>query len=862
MNEIAEDTNHQLSLYIEDIELHGFLGFAKPRIKTLKASFDKKLQILNSTNGCGKTTFISELNLFPIEKSIFEDDGYKRVTFRTHEGRRYRVESNQKYTNLIDIETGDNLNPGGTKTQHLALIRQLFGITPFLWNAAMGNITFTSADKNTRRQWIEMISGIDFDYPFMVYKKITSELNSLKGAAKHINIQLTTEASKLLREEEIKELIEHKDIYSKLVKELLLSRDTSISTADKLKVERNIAEMERKAKDAQLSYNRLARFINPFSNVSTLESLREYHSELKSEVNSTTVSIDALVSKLEDRTALLRKLDTGKGIDIKKVEEEINYFTTIQNDARRYIKGAGKKELMKYLPTAESALGLVQELGLIGPELSDYVSIELGHSFTDFTPPFIKDKYDELVLERDQLAHNLKRAKYQQDVLKEQRSNLDEDHKVECPECSTSFSPNLNECTKLENQIDELTKRILSYEKRLKELEDPIQSYEVVGNLKELTYQWLVNRIDGEYSWYYTFLRRYVDDTSDLNDLIRSLVTDERFAYQLEVGLTSKAELLKLEELKKQHKVMSEFGDVAELDKEVHALEVEIANLRRKRDDLNTTIKEVVDVGTLYNKHYSLLNELKCNLETLADLREDYIKIVSNVALEAVENDLQVQLSSVTKKVNDNEILNNLITNLQGMLDNTQERIERIKVLEKAFSPSTGLIAEQLTGYVSAFAKQLSLVIAKLWGYPMTIYPCRIDGKKGMDYQFPFKVGAKPIPDVSKGSKSQVSVINLAVMLCTRISLGLNGLPLFLDEVGGGFDTVHNQKLGEFIRELLANYGCSNVFLVHHDAAVRNSLGPRDTIVFDSTQVIVEPGYNTHVEITYYKEKKNEDAVY
>lgn len=853
-----EQVTNTLDLYIESMELEGFLGFAKPRIKNLKVSFDRKLQILNSSNGCGKTTFISEINIFPIEKTLFETDGYKIVYFRCN-GKRYKMESNHKRNFLYDLETGENINDGGTITQHLAIVKQMFGLTPFLWNAAMGGINFTEADKNTRRTWIEAISGIDFNYPFAQYKKITSELNSLKGAAKHLNAQLTTEASKLLRAEEVEELIASKDILSSTVKDILLSRNTNISVSDKVRLEREIATLEATAKETQLAYNRLARFMNPFSNVTSLDSLRDYHNELKSDIAITTKDIEHAIKRLEERSKLLVKLDRGKGVDIEEVKKDLAYFNEARSGARGLLKGNNvNRDLFPYLKDLDLTRELLSNIGLLYNEMITHLTATKNYNDDALVLPFTIEQYREYVINAQVISSDISAKKAKLEQIELNLSELSQQHKVNCPKCSTSFVPNGDLCDKFKGEIDNLIKTIDTLTPKLADLNAYVQSYDEVITRRKYAQDYLVSEVGSKFTWYHGIIAQYIDSDLTLNELSQRLKVDSNTVYNVEIGIDSSAEIARLEAIIKEYDALKDVADVTELDKEVRELETEIANLRVRRKDLEATLAEVTETGKLYQKHIQLLTQLKDSLENLTSKREAYVEVISNVALEAVESDLQVQLANVTKKVNDNEILINLINSLQGMLDSTKEKIEIFKVLDEAFNPSTGIIAEQLIGYVSAFAKQLTVVIGKLWGYPMKILPCSIENKKGMDYKFPFQIGTKPIPDVSKGSKSQVSVINLAVMLCTRISLGLNGLPLFLDEVGGGFDTVHNQKLTEFIRELLANYGCSNVFLVHHDAAVRNSLGPRDTIVFDASQVIVEPGYNQHVELIYYKGAKDE----
>ena len=86
-------------LKLLDIELHHFLAFIKPRIKTIKVSFTEFLQILNSTNGSGKTEFLKETSPFPINKDIFSKDGYKIIRIEK-EGVIYKLTLRLKRTLL------------------------------------------------------------------------------------------------------------------------------------------------------------------------------------------------------------------------------------------------------------------------------------------------------------------------------------------------------------------------------------------------------------------------------------------------------------------------------------------------------------------------------------------------------------------------------------------------------------------------------------------------------------------------------------------------------------------------------------------------------------------------------------------
>lgn len=846
------ENNTRFSL--ESVEFEGFLGYIKPRIKTFKANFDKKLQILTATNGCGKSTTISELNPFPIEKSLFTKEGYKVIIF-SYNSKRYKVVSSHKRNDLIDLETNENLNDGGTITQHLALIKQLFNIDPFTWSIAMGSINFTDVDKNTRRLWVERISGIDFNYPFTLYKKVTGEMSSLKGAYKHINSQLATEAGKLISVEELNDLVQLKDNLTQSVKRLLLANDTSISPNGKLELERDISRLERTAKELQLNYNKLGYFINPFSHLGSIDNLREEVMNTRVVLSGKEKDQEQVIKALEERSELILKLEGDNGFDSVKVGSELTRLKTVQGEVRGVLQSTEcNSSLMKVLSNIEVASNFYKVVNNLEIELSEYLTT--GCNFTDSSLilPYPRDTYQTKVNLLNHKHQEITRLETGIRYLEDDLENVKNGKEVVCTNCNTTFLPGEDKVAHLTKEIKSNNALLTKLNLEVEDLVATTDAYTTITSNRELVTHYIRKQVYSSSPWYMSTVEGYLDSDITLSALMSNIKRDSYTAYNLEKGLGATERIKTLESLLREHEAIKNVVDGEVINKEVAELEAKLNGIRGEIRSTEVLLKEMEHTGKTYKKHITLLNDLQATLTTLSDKRIQLVKVLNNVALEAVESDLQVQLATITKKVNDNEILTNLISKLESMLEKTQGDLEILKVIEKAFNPTNGLIAEQLVGYVTQFTKQISSVVDQLWGYPMEVLPCNIEGKKGMDYKFPFKVGDSPVPDISKGSKSQVSVINLAVMLATRANLELEGLPMFLDEVGGGFDTVHNEKLSEFIRSLLNHYHCSNVFLVHHDVSVRNSLGPYDTIVFDASQVIVDSHYNEHVEITYYKE--------
>jgi hypothetical protein len=242
---------------------------------------------------------------------------------------------------------------------------------------------------------------------------------------------------------------------------------------------------------------------------------------------------------------------------------------------------------------------------------------------------------------------------------------------------------------------------------------------------------------------------------------------------------------------------------------------------------------------------------LKKNTEVTA-IYNDFIIAVNNSIGHSFLDKLQRKLASRYTVLNAHESNGRLVNSLSGMVNKQRDKLKAYSDIHKALNPTTGIISEQVTGYCAQFAEQVTGVVGKVWGYPMTICPPEIT-RKGLTYQFPVDFGeGNSSSDVSKTSKSQRAIINLAVSLCTRAALGNTKIPLFLDEVSEGLDEHHAKTIREFVRRLIKDSDCDNVFFVDHHAATRHQLGDYEEIVFMPDQVVTSEGYNSHVVIEQY----------
>jgi hypothetical protein len=102
-------------------------------------------------------------------------------------------------------------------------------------------------------------------------------------------------------------------------------------------------------------------------------------------------------------------------------------------------------------------------------------------------------------------------------------------------------------------------------------------------------------------------------------------------------------------------------------------------------------------------------------------------------------------------------------------------------------------------------------------------------------------------PDISKGSAAQVEVVDFAFMIVSMLYCRLEEYPIYLDELGHSFDEQHRINVMNFVKELMEVGKFSQMFLISHYAGSYGSFTQAETLVMDSTNIVVPEPYNQHV---------------
>ena len=114
-------------MFITHVKFKGFKRFIHNNIQELSVDFTSPFQSILGTNGCGKSSMMTELTPFPPHKGLFDKDGMRELEF-THRASSYRIVndySTDKHSIYKDgNELFSNLNP----TMMAGVVKQLFNI--------------------------------------------------------------------------------------------------------------------------------------------------------------------------------------------------------------------------------------------------------------------------------------------------------------------------------------------------------------------------------------------------------------------------------------------------------------------------------------------------------------------------------------------------------------------------------------------------------------------------------------------------------------------------------------------------------------------------------------------------------------
>ena len=258
-------------------------------------------------------------------------------------------------------------------------------------------------------------------------------------------------------------------------------------------------------------------------------------------------------------------------------------------------------------------------------------------------------------------------------------------------------------------------------------------------------------------------------------------------------------------------------------------------------------------------KDLSVMQQTSTELEALLSEAEQIKTDQVETARRSIYNEM---LRSVQVLLAQHETLLHEANNQQNAIRQIEEQIELLskeekclKAAAKEISPTEGLVAEGLFGFMKLFIQQMNNFVKRIWTYPLVVQPYELgsDGSMDLDYKFPIIVDTADNvrKDISEGSTAMQEVIDLAFKITAMKALHLDHYPLYLDEFGSTMDPTHKAATIQLINSIMEQDHFTQLFLISHDSVQYGALSNTEVCVLSSDNMMLSKGsvYNQHVKI-------------
>lgn len=824
------------------IELAGYTRITLSGTNYIKLTPTEDIQLILGTNGSGKSSLLNEITPLPSNPNNYLKEGFSVKTI-LHNGSTYILKStfspSQKHSFDKD---GVELNQGGTVTVQKELVRQEFGITPEIHELIMSRDRFSQMSPSQRRYWFTQLSSVNYDYAINVFNKIKERHRDTSGAIKLNKVRLVNETSKLIPKEE-------QELLKVQVEEL---HNFLLSTSDiRIPIDKPIDVLNNEIVRANSEAIKLSKSL--IEQINAIQVKEKYGNdnevgELLVELGSREKVLSLLLEDLHTRMQKISEsLDILKRTGSQGIEDLNRNIANLKQEQLN-------TQLSKKLLTENVSRNALEALRAI-----EIVDGTLCSLFSEIPPngdlKYSSNVKNELEISIVQIEQRVTHLKSELVRLDGKRKHLEEHRgkgQLVCQNCQTPFNFGFSkdEFEQVENLINIYNDEINTLEKSkivkrdsLTELNDYFSLYKQFKTIKD-TYPvlkdlWIL--IDSNI----LSNPRYC---VSLIDLFKSdIILDKRY-FELE------EEILDLQNLINARKGIED-QDLEKIKLESENIESNIFSKQSELVVIRRQLKNVQQYQTNVKKVIEL-QQLVANLDTqLKTLVDDKVETIRRQTVNDGVRYVQSILSNKERQLHELKNQESIIASLEQNIKSLEEDEKCLKILVNELSPTDGLIAEGLFGFIRLFINQMNSFIKKVWSYDMEIMSCELseDSKVELDYKFPIKKegNQKPIPDVSNGSTGMKEIIDLAFKVIAIKHLGLNDSPLFLDEFGTTLDYAHRTTIYGIFDYLVNQIQFSQVFLVNHYSDLYGSLKNAEICVLHDSNIEIPKGaiYNKHVII-------------
>lgn len=811
-------------------------------IKSFEYTPKEKVQIIIGTNGSGKSSLLHELSPIPAGHRNYDVGGSKYIKLE-HKGHIFELtsdfEKGQAHSFLMD---GVELNPGtGTFTVQKDLVEKYFGITQEIHELALGQKRFSTMSIGERRHWFTMLSDANYDYAIGVFLRLKDKARDASGALKIAKKRLAIESNKIMDTEE-KKALEKKcsDLYAAVtaLQENRIPEQYSLATLEEVR-ENILKAINFKTKTLQ----KLLVDLKPYFDI-----IPQLNDTIK-ETSDQLTRYQALSGEYyETHQKLTKNYDIAKKVQQQSVDKLRQEVQELQN-RRDHLYNSRKLDIEL---STDPHYALEQ--------------IDTAHNWVVDLIPVLRvhqnKHYD--IDKRNQINASVASIKMQIDSIKKRIIDceavvkhlkaLKNNDSIECPNCKHQWIQGYSEedYIRSEEALLGLQAELSNKENIFKEIEEQYNNIEeyfqvmndfstIVKNTERLSLFWdyvikedIVNTNPNQLN-YFIDLYKY-----DLNLEIQ--------ANEILVQIKNKNESIKHS---LEHKDLNfEYLSDAKQSLEEKIAEVQSNQLKASKE-LKTAQNLLKDYKTMQETSSELMELLREAEDQYNDQVETERRMIYNEMLRSV----QVVLAQHEALLHEANNQQNTIRQIEEQIEILTKEDKCLKAAAKELSPTEGLVAEGLFGFMKLFIQQMNNFVKRIWTYPLVVQPCELgsDGSMDLDYKFPIIVDTADNvrKDISEGSTAMQEVIDLAFKITAMKALHLDHYPLYLDEFGSTMDPTHKAATIQLINSIMEQDHFTQLFLISHDSVQYGALSNTEVCVLSSDNMMLSKGsvYNQHVKI-------------
>ncbi|WP_233874187.1 hypothetical protein [Paraburkholderia adhaesiva] len=843
-------------MYYTALILRGYKRFALNPIATFILRPVEIIQLILGTNGSGKSSLLRELSPLPAVAADFQKDGSKEIHI-TDRGHQYRlISSFGSTTRHSFLRDGEELNPGGTATVHRELVQQTFGVTPETHELMLGTERFTTMGPARRREWFTKLSDINFDYAIAVYTRLKDEWRNVSGALKLDRRQLVLEQAKIItREEQAKLDAEVKSLHSDLTRLIELRAPIERPVED-IDVDRRAIENELRTMSRQLLGLRAQA---PPALSGTLSGTQTGLPEKLTFENTGDVDrhIEAIRHRITAQEAVLTRCVTEHdqlreavdvlrrrgSADLKSLSRRISQL----QDARHQLLAARRLKLEGFEATAAmQTFTSISET--LAEKLATLPAIGEGH----YSAALLKQERERVLKLREARTQSMRQlASLQAKKLHAEQHRAQ--GSITCPKCRHVFTQGATGDTlrQLAKEIAAATDALARLEKQVTRAEESVATIQAYGDrYREI--QQIIHMAPALKSFW-----EHLADTNELRLAPAKLVgTLALLGEDLELEVRAATHQLEIDEARKLLVQSERLGD-ATLEQSVQKLTGAARSVGELTQTLAAQRQSLADF-THYRRKLAeamaLASRIEAACREFETLTQEQVEMLYRSTIHQCIRQLQSELARKEEILSSLNQQKAVVASLEKIIDRRTLEEAALAAALQELSPTDGLIAEGLTGFIRVFTRQMNQLIRKIWVYPLEIRPCVAIEEKGveLDYRFPLMVGdeANVVADVSRGSSGMQEIVDLAFKVQAMKYLHLDEGPLLLDEWGITFDAAHRSASIAAVKQLMDTRPFSQLFMISHYAATYGAFSNVQTCVLDARNIAVPKVYNTHVTMT------------